>query len=116
MVSSPLGNMESSRQAEHNSRARSICSCGKSGHILTNLVCFSFVLNIVFAVLFVVVFIQLANFQTSLKKLQSPSVASEEPSKRTLRGNSSGLTPIPVLTTNATAPPNLIKVRVFSRC
>lgn len=110
MVSSPLGNMESSRQAEHNSRARSICSCGKSGRILTNLVCFSFVLNIVFAVLFVVVFIQLANFQTSLEKLQSPSVASEEPSKRTLRGNSSGLTP------NATAPPNLIKVRVFSRC
>lgn len=108
--------MESSRQAEHNSRARSICSCGKSGHIQTKLMCVSFVLNIVFVVLFVVVFIRLANNETRFEKLESPSIASEEPGKRTLRGNSSRLTPFPVLTTNATAPPNLIKVRAFSHC
>lgn len=112
MVSSPLlRNMERSGQDEQNSRTPWICSCGSP----TKLLYFSFVINIVFVVLFVVVFIQLANVQMRLEKLESSSIASEEPSKLTLRGNSSSLTPFPVLTTNATAPPNLIKVRVFSR-
>ena len=108
--------MESSRQDEHNSRPRWTCTCGKSGLTVTNLLCLSFVFNIVFVVLFLVVFIQLANVQTRLEKVESLSIAGEEPSKLTLRGNSSRLTPFPVLTTNATSPPNLIKVRVFSRC
>ena len=108
--------METSRQDERNSRTPRICSCGKYGLTGTNLLCFSFVLNIVFVVLFLVVFIRLENFQTRLEKVESPSIASEGPSKLPLRGNSSRLTPVPVLTTNATAPPNLIKVRVVSRC
>ena len=109
--------MESSRQDEHNSRTPWIWSCGKCGLTATNLLlCFSFLLNFVLVVLFSVVFIQLENVKTRLEKLESPSIASEGPSKLPLRGTSSRLTPIPVLTTNATAPPNLIKVRVFSRC
>ena len=107
--------MESSRQDKHNSRTPRICSCGKHGLTATKLLCFSFAFNIVFVVLFLVVFIQLANVQTRLGKLESPSIASEGPSKLPLRGNSSRLTPVPVVTTNATAPPNLIKVRVVSR-
>ena len=109
--------MESSRVDDTNSRSRTrICTCGKSGLSLPNLLCVSFVLNIVFVVLFVVVFIQLANVQTRLEKLESP--LNEEPSEltaRPLRGNSS-LTPFPVITTNATSRPNLIKVRVISHC
>ena len=108
--------MERSGQDEQNSRTRWICTCGKSASMYPNLLCLSFVLNIVFVGLFVVVFIQQANFRTELGKLKSPSVASEQPSQLPLQGNSSSLTPFPVLTTNATAPPNLIKVRVSSRC
>lgn len=103
-------------KCERIQRSSTICTCGKSGLYLANLLCLSFVFNIVFVVLFVVVFIQNSNVQTRLEKLESPS--SEEPSEltaRPLRGNSSR-TPFPVLITNATSRPNLIKVRVISHC
>ncbi|XP_078379552.1 uncharacterized protein LOC144662587 isoform X1 [Oculina patagonica] len=99
---------ENDEKFEQSASSRTICTCGK-GQRFANLLCLSFVFNIVFVVLFVVVFIQLANVQSRLEKVESP--LSEEPSEltaRPLRGNSS-LTPFPVLTTNATSRPNLIK-------
>lgn len=123
MVRSPL-EMESSRDDDKKferpiefSRSRWSCTCGNhSGPNLANLLCFSFVFNIVFVVLFVVVFIQLENVQTRLQKLESPLI--EEPSKvtaRPLRENTSR-TPFPLISTNVTSTPILLKVRAFTLC
>lgn len=103
-------------KCERITRSRTICTCGKSRLDLANLLCLSFMFNIVFVVLFVVVFIQLANLQTRVEKVESPlSEERREQTARPFQGNSSR-TPFPVLTTNATSRPNLIKVRVISHC
>lgn len=107
---------DDTRFKQPRTHSRWSCTCGNSGLSLPNLLCLSFVLNIVFVVLFAVVFIQLQNLQTRLAKLESPLV--EEPSTltaRPLRSNLS-LTVFPVDTTNVTSPPTLLKVRAFCLC
>lgn len=99
---------------------RRSCACGKSTFNTNNWLCFSFVINIVFVVLFVLVFIQLENVQSRLARLESPAsrndpskvIASE--SSIVLQGENS--TPFTISKANVTSSPGLLKVRAISHC
>lgn len=89
------------------------CACGKSTFNTNNLLCFSFVINIVFVVLFVLVFIQLENVQSRLARLESPA-SRNDPSKviasegsTVLQGENS--TPFTIIKANVTSSPGLLK-------
>lgn len=90
--------------------SRRKCTCESFGLSMSNLLCISFLLNIVFVVLFVVVFIQLQNLQTlqtRVEKIESSMV--EQPTKfAPLRGNLSQ-SALPAEPTNVTSPPTLLK-------
>lgn len=94
--------------------SRRNCTCKSFGLSMSNLLCLSFLLNIVFVVLFVVVFIQLQTLQTRLEKIESSVV--EQPTKfAPLRGNLSQ-SALPAEPTNVTSPPTLLKVRAICLC
>lgn len=97
--------------------SRRKCTCESFGLSMSNLLCLSFLLNIVFVVLFVVVFIQLQTLQTlqtRVEKIESSMV--EQPTKfAPLRGNLSQ-SALPAEPTNVTSPPTLLKVRAICLC
>ena len=113
--------MESSReddisQAIAKFSERRSCSCCRSTLNFPTLLGLSFLLNIVFVVLFVMVFIRLENVQTRLANLESPVIG--DPNKVTAKqGNgipsraNSTLLPFAL---NVTTPPILLKVRAIS--
>ena len=99
---------------------RRSCACGKSTLNTNNLLCFSFVINIVFVVLFVLVFIQLENVQSRLARLESPVIRSETSKVVAPEGSivpqGENSTPFTIIKANVTSSPGLLKVRAISHC
>ena len=116
--------MESSRDdddigqaiAKFSETKRRACSCGRSTLNFPTLLGLSFLFNIVFVVLFVVVFIRLENVQTRLANLENPvlgdpnKISGEQGIDNPRRANST-LSPFAL---NVTTTPILLKVRAIS--